>query len=56
MLAGTWDMVDIALVFVGFGVLIHLLLLLAAIYFIPRVLAEEEHEDPPEQPPNGHAG
>ena len=49
-------MVDIALVFVGFGVLIHLLLLVAAIYFIPRVLAEEEREEPTEHPPNGHAG
>ena len=37
-------MVDIALVFVGIAVLVHLLLLAAAVYFIPRVLAEEDLE------------
>jgi Na+-transporting methylmalonyl-CoA/oxaloacetate decarboxylase gamma subunit len=36
-------MVQIALVFVGFAILVFLLLLAAAVYFIPRVLEAEAH-------------
>ena len=43
-------MVEIALVFVGLGLLVLLGLLASAIYFIPRVLEEEEHDE------DSHAG
>ncbi len=48
-------MVDIALVFVWLAILVHLLLFGAAVYFIPRVLAEDHggHEEP-EAPSNGN--
>ena len=54
-------MVEMALVFVGFAMLILLLLLLSSIYYVPRALAEEEHEvaesgaEELEQPPAGQA-
>ncbi|MEF8777049.1 MAG: hypothetical protein V5A43_11195 [Haloarculaceae archaeon] len=51
-------MVDIALYFVGFALLILFLLLGAAVYFIPRVLSDEDHEETSEEshgPPGSHA-
>lgn len=47
-------MVEIALVFVGFSILVFFLLIGGAVYFIPRVLAEEAAEaDDPDQPGSG---
>jgi hypothetical protein len=48
-------MVQIALVFVALAILVHLLVLAAAVYFIPRVLAEEDHGNG-EDGQDAHAG
>jgi hypothetical protein len=45
-----------ALIFVGFTMLILILLLLAAIHYVPKALAEEDHGgEEPDQPGPGPA-
>lgn len=47
-------MVQMALLFVGFTLLILLLLLLATIYYVPKALAEGADADESDTAPPGH--
>jgi hypothetical protein len=49
-------MSDIALLFIGFSVLVMLLLLFASIYYVPKALASgHEHDDDEDHDSGGHA-